>query len=52
MYRDGLLNLLHRQNAKFFHIYRENEENVDNTTKKLRVRKEKISTQINIGKLA
>ena len=52
MYRGGLLNLLHRQNAKFFHINRENEENVDNTAIKLRVPNEKISTQINIGKLA
>ena len=30
MYRDGLLNLLHRKNAKYSHINRENEENVDN----------------------
>ena len=37
---------------KVFHVNRENEENVDNTAKKLRVPNEKISTQINIGKLA
>ena len=52
MYKNGLLNILHPQNAKFFHIDKKNEENVDNTAKKLRVSNEKTFTQINIGKLA